>query len=52
MLWGCAVAGGTENIAQIDGRIDSSKDQQILEANVTWSLKKVKLKRDNYRTMI
>ena len=41
MLWGCVAASGTGNIAQVDGRMDSTKYQQIL----TQSVKKPKLKR-------
>lgn len=38
-------ASGTGNTARVDGRMDSSKCQQISEANVTQSVKKRKLKR-------
>jgi len=40
MLWGCIAASGTGNISQVEGRMDSSKFQQILKANVTPSVKK------------
>ena len=33
MLCGCVAAGGTENIVQAEGRMDSTKYQEILEAN-------------------
>uniref|UniRef100_A0A3Q3KMZ5 Tc1-like transposase DDE domain-containing protein n=1 Tax=Monopterus albus TaxID=43700 RepID=A0A3Q3KMZ5_MONAL len=45
MLWGCVAASGTGNIARVEGRMDSTKYQQILEANITPSVKKLKLKR-------
>ena len=45
MLWGCVAASGTGNIAWVEGRMDSTKYQQILEANITPSVKKLKLKR-------
>ena len=41
----CVAASGTDNTAQVFGRMDSIKYQQILEANVTQSVKKLKLKR-------
>lgn len=41
--WGCVEASGTGNTAQINRRMDSSKDQQIL---TTQSLKKLKLNGD------
>lgn len=44
MLRGCVAASGTGNTAQVDGRMDSGKYQQILDANVTHSVKKLKLK--------
>lgn len=50
MLWGC-----TRNIAYIhtvDGRMDSSKEQQILEENLRQSVKTLKLQRDYNRTMV
>lgn len=45
MLWGCVEASGSRNITQVDGKMDSSKYQQILEANVPRSVKKPQLKR-------
>lgn len=34
MLWGCVAAGGTGNIVQVERRMDSTKYQEIPEANV------------------
>ena len=34
MLWGCVAAGGTGNIVRVEGRMDSTKYQDILEANI------------------
>ena len=34
MLWGCVAAGGTGNIVGVEERMDSSKYQEILEANI------------------
>ena len=34
MLRACVVAGGTGTIVQVDGRLDSTKYQESLEANV------------------
>ena len=45
MLWGYIAASGTGDISRVEGRMDSIKFQQILEANVTPSVKKLKLKR-------
>lgn len=45
MLWVCVTASGTGNVARVEGRIDSTKYQQILEANITPWVKKPKLKR-------
>ena len=45
MLWGCVAAGGTGNIVRVEGRMDSTKYQDILEANVRRSVQKLKLKR-------
>ena len=33
MFWGCVAAGGTGNIVRVEGRMDSTKYQEILEAN-------------------
>lgn len=54
MLWGCVAARGTGNTALVDGRTDSSKYLQILEANVTVSEKNLKLQETgfHYRTII
>lgn len=46
MLWGCVLAISTGNITQVDGRMDSSKYQEILEAKVAVAVKILKLKRD------
>lgn len=45
MLWGCVAASGTGNIVRVEGRMDSTKYQQILEANVLKSVRTLKLKR-------
>ncbi|MDG2555407.1 hypothetical protein P7M41_25770 [Vibrio parahaemolyticus] len=45
MLWACVAASGTGNISQVEGRMDSVKFQQILEANITPSVKQLKIKR-------
>ena len=34
MLWTCVAAGGTGNIVRVEGRMDITKYQYILEANV------------------
>ena len=34
MLRGCVAAGGTINIVRVEGRMDSTKYQEILEVNV------------------
>lgn len=41
---GCVAARSTRKITQVVGEMDSSKHQQILEANVTESVKKLQLK--------
>lgn len=46
MLRGCVAASGIGNIAQVEGRMDSSKFQLILEGNVTQSVMSLNLKRD------
>ena len=45
MLWACVAASGTGNISLVEGRMDSIKYQQILEANITPSVKKLRMKR-------
>jgi len=45
MLWGCVAASSTGNIAQVEGRMDSTKYQQILEANIIPFVKKLQLKK-------
>ena len=53
MLWGCFAFNGTGECCIIDGRIDSQKYQDILEANVERSIQKLNigpsfhLQRDN-----
>lgn len=46
LSWGCVASCGTGNITEVDGRMESSKYHQILEAYVTESIKKLTLKRD------
>ena len=36
MLWHCLAAGGTGNTVRRKGRMDSTKYQRMLEANVQW----------------
>ena len=54
MLWGHVAAGGTGNIAQLEGKIDSNKYWEIFQAIVGRSVQTLKLKRgwvfhqDNY----
>lgn len=45
MLWGCVAASGAGNIARVEGRMDSTEEQQILEVKVRLYAKKPKLKR-------
>ena len=45
MLCGCVAAGDTENIVWVKGRMDSTKYQEILKANVQRSVQTLKLKR-------
>ena len=54
MFCGCVAASGTGKITQVDGRMDSSKYQQVLYANMTQSVKNMKLKEAGFynRTMI
>lgn len=42
MLWACVAASGMGNISLVEGRMDSIKYQQILEANITLFVKKLK----------
>ena len=45
MLWACVRASGTGDISLVKGRMDSIKYQQILEANITQSVKNLEMKR-------
>uniref|UniRef100_A0A8C5DP94 Transposase n=1 Tax=Gouania willdenowi TaxID=441366 RepID=A0A8C5DP94_GOUWI len=45
MLWGCVSSAGTGNLVKVEGRMDSSQYQQILENNVQESVTKLKLRR-------
>ena len=45
MIWDCVAAGGSGNIVQVEGRIDSTKYQESLEANVQRSVQTLKLRR-------
>ena len=45
LVWGCVAAGGTGNIVRVEGRMDSTKYQKILEANVQTSVQTLKLER-------
>lgn len=45
MLWGCFASTGTGNLQRINGIMDSTKYQEILEKNVMPSVKKLKLGR-------
>lgn len=45
MLWACASAGASENVSLLQERIDSIKYQQVLEENLTVSLKNPRTKR-------
>ena len=42
MLWGCVATGCTGNIVQVEGRMKSTKFQEILKANVQRSAQKLK----------
>ena len=45
MLWGCVAAGSTGNIVRVERRMDSTKYQEIIEANARRSFQKLTLKR-------
>ncbi len=45
MLWGCVASAGTGNLVKVEGRMDSTQYQQILENNVQESVTKLKLRR-------
>ncbi|KAG2469162.1 TCB1 transposase, partial [Polypterus senegalus] len=44
MLWGCVASSGTGNLAKVEGRMDSTQYQQILETTVQESVTKLKLR--------
>ena len=46
MLWGCVASAGTGNLVKIEGHMDSTQYQQILENNVQESVTKLKLRED------
>ena len=43
MLWGCVASAGTGNLFKVEGPMDSTQYQQILENNVQESVTKLKL---------
>ena len=45
MLWGCVASAGTGNLVKVEGCMDSTQYQQILENNVQESVTKLKLRR-------
>ena len=45
-------AGGTGNIVQVEGRMDFTKYEEILEANVQRSVQTLNLKGSSSKTMI
>ncbi|KAI4885686.1 hypothetical protein NFI96_017633 [Prochilodus magdalenae] len=45
MLWGCVASTGIGNLVKVEGCMDSSHYQQILETNVQESVTKLKLRR-------
>lgn len=45
MLWGCVASAGTGNVVKVEGHMDSTQYQQILETNVQESVTKLKLRR-------
>lgn len=42
MLWGCVASAGTGNLVKVEGRMDSTQYQQILENNVQESVTKLR----------
>ena len=44
MLWGCVADEGKGNIVRVEGRMDSTEYQEILEANVQRLVQTLKLK--------
>ena len=45
MLWGCVASTGTGNLVKVEGHMNSSQYQQILDKNVQESVTKLKLRR-------
>ena len=45
MLWGYLASAGTGNLGKVEGRMDSTQYQLILENNVQESVTKLKLRR-------
>lgn len=45
MLWGCVASAGTGNLVKVEGRMDSTQYQRILENNIQESVTKLKLRR-------
>ena len=45
MLWGSVASTGTGNLVKVDGHMNSSQYQQILDKNVQESVTKLKLRR-------
>ena len=45
MLWGCMANTGTGNLVKVEGHMNSSQYQQILDKNVQESVTKLKLRR-------
>ena len=43
MLWGCVASTGTGNLVKVEGHMNSSQYQQILDKNVQESVTKLKL---------
>ena len=46
MLWGCVASTGTADLVKVEGHMNSSQYQQILDKNVQESVTKLKLRRD------
>lgn len=44
LLWGCIASRDTGNISRVEGKADSIKFQEILDANLMTSVKKLKVK--------
>ena len=45
MLWGYVASAGIGNLVKVEGRMDSTQYQQILDNNVQESVTKLKLRR-------